>query len=288
LHKKPACLRRRNSLRDSFQKESLGDQGVCKPFLHCLCALLVLLGSLPSPVSASGSDGPRDQAAITEGFQDLEAWEPLAFEKIERHSEYSAVRFDGRQVLKAVSDSSASGIVHSRTFDVFSSPQLTWTWRVDSIYAKGNAERKSGDDYPLRLYVLFEYDPDQAGLGQRITYGLLKTVYGEYPPHSSLNYIWANRQHEQAVLINQYTDKAMMIPVQAGPDRVGEWLTETRNIVEDYRMAFGEEPPAKARLAVMNDSDDTGEASTAYLDWVRVSAENEPGGEPGQNEEAKL
>ena len=41
-----------------------------------------------------------------------------------------------------------------------------------------------------------------------------------------------------------------------------------------YKTAFGEEPPAKATIAVMNDSDNTGESSISWIDDIRVYAEN--------------
>ena len=61
-----------------------------------------------------------------------------------------------------------------------------------------------------------------------------------------------------------------MIPRQRGSSRVGEWVEESIHIVEDYRRAFGEDPPSRARIAIMNDSDNTGEAAVSWVDWIRV------------------
>jgi Protein of unknown function (DUF3047) len=63
----------------------------------------------------------------------------------------------------------------------------------------------------------------------------------------------------------------MMIPVAAGQEKVGEWLEYRVDIVRDYRVAFGEDPPAVASLAVMADSDNTGESARAYIDYIRIS-----------------
>ena len=39
---------------------------------------------------------------------------------------------------------------------------------------------------------------------------------------------------------------------------------------EDDRQAFGEDLRSEASLAVMGDADDTGEGTTAYLDFIKV------------------
>ena len=86
-----------------------------------------------------------------------------------------------RSYLRAESNASASGLILKKEFNVFEYPKLKWRWKISNVYLKGNAEEKSGDDYPLRIYVIFKYDPDKASLGQRIRYGLAKAIYGRVP-----------------------------------------------------------------------------------------------------------
>jgi Ca2+-binding EF-hand superfamily protein len=51
---------------------------------------------------------------------------------------------------------------------------------------------------------------------------------------------------------------------------VGTWQAEEVNILSDYKKAFGTSPPELASLAIMNDSDNTGQASVSYLDFIEV------------------
>ncbi|MCK5347452.1 MAG: DUF3047 domain-containing protein, partial [Candidatus Heimdallarchaeota archaeon] len=74
-------------------------------------------------------------------------------------------------------------------------------------YRNGNAKTKEGDDYPIRIYVIFKYDPKRAGFFEKLKYNSAKLVYGEYPPHSALNYIWANKEHKERIITSAYTDK---------------------------------------------------------------------------------
>jgi hypothetical protein len=50
----------------------------------------------------------------------------------------------------------------------------------------------------------------------------------------------------------------------------GGWREHTMDIIDTYRRAFGEDPPRRASLAVMADTDNTGTSSRAYIDFIRV------------------
>ncbi|GBE03835.1 hypothetical protein BMS3Abin09_00758 [bacterium BMS3Abin09] len=204
-----------------------------------------------------------------EDFNDLDDWKPLYFPKIKEHSLYSIEKGEGAH-LKAESNASASGIIYKEEFNVYNYPKVKWRWKVDNVYEMGDARKKSGDDYPLRIYIMFKYDPEKASFGKKIKYGIAKKLYGEYPPDSSLNYIWANKKHKERVIANTYTSAAMMILLQSGGKNVDKWVEQEVDVLEDYRKAFGEDPPSVASIAVMNDSDNTKESSVSYVDYIEV------------------
>ena len=205
-----------------------------------------------------------------EEFESLDAWEPLTFPKIEQHSRYRVEEKDGVSVLRTESEASASGLVSKSTIDVYEYPELSWRWKVANIYTNTDVLSKEADDYPIRVYVLFEYDPDEASLGQRMQYRAARLIYGEYPPHSTLNYVWASAEDAPDMYPNPFTDRARMIPLRRSDAHVSEWVEESVHILEDYRRAFGEDPPREARIAIMNDSDDTEETSVSWVDWIRT------------------
>jgi hypothetical protein len=64
-----------------------------------------------------------------------------------------------------------------------------------------------------------------------------------------------------------------MIVVQSGAQRIGAWVEEERNVYQDYKVAFGEEPPLINGVAIMSDTDNTRERAVAYYgDIVFVQA----------------
>lgn len=230
-----------------------------------MAALFVLVVLLAAAASAQ-----EKHILFVEDFDDLNNWKPLHFPKIEEHSTYTVESKDAESYLKAESKASASGLIYKNEFNVYEFPKVRWRWKVENIYKNGNAKTKKGDDYPIRVYIIFKYDPKKAGFWEKITYNTAKLIYGEYPPHSSLNYIWANREHGESILTSPYTDRAKMIPLQQGEARLGVWIVEEINILEDYQRAFGEEPPSVTSIAIMNDSDNTGESSVSYVDYIEV------------------
>lgn len=235
--------------------------------------LAVVIAALLS-ISTAGRLRAADTAVLLrEEFTSLDAWRPLTFPKIERHSTYSiATNADQSEFwLKAESDRSASGIVWKNQFDVYAYPKLRWRWRVGNVYEKGDATKKSGDDYPIRVYVIFQYDPGSASAGKRLKYGFAKAVYGEYPPDSGLSYVWESRDNPAEFVVSPYADSMMMFLKEKGPAKVGQWVEEEADMLGEYRRAFGKDPPHNASLAVMNDSDNTGEKGLSFIDWIEIA-----------------
>jgi len=141
---------------------------------------------------------------------------------------------------------------------------------IGKIIIKGDAKKKEGDDYPLRIYIIFKYEPEKVGFFEKVKFKTAKLIYGQYPPHSSLNYIWSNKKYKESIITSSYTKKSKIIPLQSGTLKVAIWQTEKVDIADDYQRAFGIKPPAEASIAVMNDSDNTGESSVSYLDYIEV------------------
>jgi len=200
-------------------------------------------------------------------------WEPFDFKNIERHTDYRLVEKDGQVVVKAVADASASGLIRKISIDPKKYPIVQWRWKVANVLKKGNVHRKDGDDYPARIYIVFKYDPERLGFSERIKYGAAKMLYGEYPPQATLNYIWASSAPKGLMVPNPYTDRAMMMVVESGEEHVNTWVSEKRNIYADYRKAFKDDPPMISGVAIMTDTDNTGESATAYYGDIRFSKE---------------
>lgn len=227
-------------------------------------AIPFLVHRFPSPALAGEPTEIRllGDRADADGLP--EGWRPLSFPKVHGHTRYTLIQEEGRPVILAQSRQSASALYHPLDLDPKAYPLLSWCWKVDRVISNGDESRKKGDDYAARVYVTFRFDPARASLWDRLKFSAIKLVYGEYPPMAAINYIWANRLPKGETVVNAYTDRARMVAVESGKERVGDWACEKRNIYDDYRWLFGEEPSQVSGVAVMTDTDDTHEEASAY------------------------
>ena len=191
-------------------------------------------------------------------------WKPLTFKKIERHTVYSLVREGDTGVVKAVAEASASGLIREIKINPKEYPIIQWRWKVENILKKGDVHQKEGDDYPARVYITFEYDPSKLGFLEKAKYEFIKLAYGQYPPIAAINYIWESNAPQGTIIPNPYTDRVMMIVVESGPTKLKQWVNEEQNLYEDFKKAFGYESPMISGVAIMTDTDNTGEQATAY------------------------
>jgi len=211
-------------------------------------------------------------SVATEGGTLPDGWKPLTFKKVERHTHYEVVKDGSTAVVKAVSEASASGLTKEVAIDPHEYPIVRWRWKVENLLQKGNVNRKDGDDYPARLYITFAYEPDKVSFGRKLKYKAGRALFGDIPI-GALNYIWDGKSPVGTIVDNAFTDFAKMIVVESGVQRIGTWVEEERNVYEDYRLAFGEEPPAISGVAIMSDTDNTKERAVAYYgDIVFVRA----------------
>lgn len=204
-----------------------------------------------------------------------DGWEPLEFPDIDQHTDYQLITVDSSQVVRAKTSGGASGLIARLHIKPDKSLLLRWRWKVSNVFQKGDARKKSGDDYPARIYVAFKFEPDKAGFFERARRAALETLAGEELPGNALNYIWANRLERDQIVPNPYVDSTQMIAVASGDQKVGEWVTVTRDIVADYRRAFGEAPPAIVGIAIMSDSDNTGDSATAWYGDIRILSDSD-------------
>jgi len=132
---------------------------------------------------------------------------------------------------------------------------------IESVLESGDVTKKDGDDYAAHVYITFDYPVFNLGFGDKIKYRFYQTFTSFDVPTRALNYIWVNKAEVGSIHPNPYTDWVQVLAVQSGNNKAETWQSEKRNIPEDYKAAFGEEPPAITGSQIMTDSDNTGESA---------------------------
>ncbi|TVR52121.1 MAG: DUF3047 domain-containing protein [Puniceicoccaceae bacterium] len=210
---------------------------------------------------------------LVEDFAGLDRWEPLVFAGIARESHYETRRTeDGRTFLHMESEAAGSALVLKEPLDASACPVVEWRWRVERPIVDADPMQRSGDDYAARIYLFFEYEGDNLPFADRVRYRAYRMLRGDYPPHSALTFVWSQRSPPGSSFANPYTERVGMRVLRGPETPLDSWQTERIDVLEEYRSTFGEDPPSTPmRLAIMTDSDDTGQKTRAAIDWIRVS-----------------
>ena len=201
---------------------------------------------------------PADEATLPDG------WRRWTLSKFKKPTQYKLVEYNGRTVVKAQADASASGLVHRLDIDPRDFPLLAWQWKTTALIKSADNRTRHLEDSPVRVVVTFAGDVDALPLGERMFFDNVRLLTRQSMPYATLMYIWENRAPVNSVLPNLHTSRIKMIVAESGARNVGVWQDRLRNVVDDYRRAFGEEPGRITSVAVMTDTDNTGESTLAY------------------------
>jgi len=221
---------------------------------------------------AAGIAGAAGDAIVVGAFSSARPggalppdWEPLLVRGVERRTVYALVESQGATVLRAEARASASGLVRRLRATVEKTPLLKWRWKVANVLGRSDIRRKAGDDFPARVYVLFDYPVSRLSFAERAGLLVARALDGGDVPAATLCYVWDGGAPAGTIFPSAYTRRVRMIVVESGAARVGRWVTVERDVAADFRAAFGEEAPPIAGIAIAADTDNTGESAVAWF-----------------------
>lgn len=197
-------------------------------------------------------------------------WRLSLLPNVARATRYDLVDDSGTVVLRARADASMATLVHPLRADPQALPFIAWRWKVANLLRNAALGSKAGDDFPARVYVLFDYDVTRLSLLDRAKIYFARRRYGPDVPAAALCYVWDGKAPVGTSLWSPYTDRVRVIVVESGAAHLGEWRAVQRDLVADFRAAFGEEPPAISGVAVASDTDNTGESALALFGDIRL------------------
>ncbi|SEA88636.1 DUF3047 domain-containing protein [Rubrimonas cliftonensis] len=193
--------------------------------------------------------GPAGAQALDFAPAAIAGWAPHEFDGETR---YSLGEIEGAPAVHSVCDDSASGLFLEQEIDLTRTPILEWRWRVAAAPAPGPSEKsKGGDDFPARVYAVRE--------------ALLPWNT------QAINYVWAAAEPEGATWPNPFASQAKMVVVRSGPP--GGWVTERRNLREDFLRLHGEDVTSIDAIAIMSDCDNRGLSAEAWYGGLRFLPE---------------
>ncbi len=125
-------------------------------------------------------------------------------------------------------------------------PILQWSWKAVTLPRGGDSRRKETDDQAAQVYVVWPRFPE--ALRSRI-----------------IGYVWDTTAPAGTIVPSQKTGTITYVVVRSGAADLGKWITEERNVVEDFKRIYGETPDNPAAFSVAIDSNDTNSTAESYI-----------------------
>lgn len=210
------------------------------------------------------SQAPRaDGEAAEAPTADASGWHavPLPGKEATR---YTWSHKDGRAALAAVSEASASMYRQHVPLAPAALGDVSFSWWVQDLVAGGSVADAAREDAPARVIFAFGGDHARLSMRTRALFELAEALTGEKPPYATLMYVWDAQAPVGSVIVNPRSDRIRKIVVDSGSAELRRWRQHRRNLVADFRLAFGEDPGALTSIAVMTDSDNTRSRATSW------------------------
>jgi hypothetical protein len=162
-------------------------------------------------------------------------------------TDYQAMQDGTNFFLRASADKSCSAFTAKLNLNPPAKLTLRWRWKIDGVPTNGSERVVSRFDHAARVFIAFD------------------TFIG---PPRSLNYLWANEEKVGTVMSHPLLSRAQLFMVESGNARAGEWISEERDVMADWKKAFGSRVmPKIIGIGVLTDGDSLGCKLTAdYAD----------------------
>jgi hypothetical protein len=182
--------------------------------------------------------------SIPEGWQlEKKSGDPQV--KVEQSGDQAYVRF--------ISNNSSFGLRKEMNFSIKEYPYLNWKWKATRLPEKGDFLKKETDDQAAQMYVIFPRFP--AKLNTEI-----------------VGYLWeSNPKNKGREGESPAWSKSKVIVLQAGPEKLNQWVQEKRNVYEDYKKLFKKEPPKAGGISIYINTQHTQGKAESFFSQIYFS-----------------
>jgi hypothetical protein len=191
--------------------------------------------------------------------------------KKEASGTYKIIIENGNKFLNVISSGNSIQIAKKIKWDIRAYPVLSWKWRAVILPNEANEDARGKNDSGASVYVIFQRS--------RIPF-----LSWEYQPINVIKYVWSTTLPIDKVVYKEKRKlgntiyEGYFFVIETGMENSGKWITEERNVLNDYKKVFGESPKYDPYLvAILSDSNDTKSSAKADYDdiVIKKSAVNE-------------
>ena len=239
-------------------------------------AVIFVFASLSGVTGGAGAQTLQPFSKGTVGESLPPPWRVVAFPGGGRPVSRFAVEQQGAErVLRIATDKSYGNALHEIKPSVpGAGTKLKWRWKLDKPLLQADLKTREGDDAALKVCALFDLSLDKLGFVERNIMRIARSRTPDPVPAATLCYVWDHLLPEGSRLANSYSQRLRFVVMNSGEKQLGQWQTHERDLVADFKQAFGhetDETPPLIAIAVGADSDNTGDTSLAYVGDISLS-----------------
>jgi len=255
-----------------------------RPVTICV-SLALATGMTASGIPSAQSPGTAQPvtpfSAGKAGTQLPGGWSALSFGTNKPPTEYRLIDESGATVLRAHAAAATGALAHPVNLDVRGTPVLQWRWKISQVIADADNRTASKEDSPARIVLGFDGDRSRLGMKDKAASAMAKSATGRELPYAQLAYIWSAAAPVGTVITHPHSKRVRMIVAASGAARAGQWMALSRNVYDDFKRAFGEEPGRLTSVGVLTDSDNTGATVDAWYGDIRFAPSGKSAGTRG-------
>ena len=186
-------------------------------------------------------------------FNDTKALDKWAKMIFNGQVDYRLMKYGSEGFLRALSYKNCSAIYYRIGFNTASYPLISWKWRALKFPDKSKVTtEKDRDDYVARIYVIFPF----------LNFSSSKFI----------EYVWDEKVPAGTIMDSPVSKNIKQIVVRSGPCGPDEWVSEERNIYEDYIKVFGKKPGLSVgAIAIMCDADHTKSEAASLFSEITIA-----------------
>jgi hypothetical protein len=202
-----------------------------------------------------------------------EQWEPYVLQPANPLTRYRPTEVAGNICVEADATNGHSALQRLIRISPERHPVLEWRWRVPRLPSDASAPAGAKATPRARLMLAFHGDAEKLDMEQRVQLRMAKAITGQALPYSSLIYVWMKGVPEGTVVPSPYTDRVRLMALDSSEKLLDQWVEFRRNVREDYRRAFGEEPGDIVGVGIFTDVDGNGAPGRAYYGDITFRGE---------------
>jgi hypothetical protein len=184
---------------------------------------------------------------------------------------YEVVKEGGKYVLKAEGIGTSSSLFREVKAELKDYPIISWRWKISNVIRQAIETREDRNDCAARLIVVFQAGPEEIPTWGGLKYLINRIIRKDEPVGPRIEYIWGNRIEKGRILDNPEVGYSKVIVLENRERKTNRWVWEKRNLVDDYKAAFGADPGGIIALGIQTDADQSNEGITAYYGEIFLS-----------------